>query len=732
MSMPPVHPQSVLPSELNIRDHLEIIRRRRDVFILVFLAALVVGIVSVSQSKPVYRTSAKLLVPASSYSLSVIDSNNPIGAMLAAAQPDSVDTQLQVLQSAPFLEDAERRAKIAPRPGVAAPSASAEAVENTNVIRITVTGGDPEDCAKLANAIVDLHLERTDVLTTTGLQETIQFVRTEKEKAEKQLAAAERKILQFRQVHQGADLSTEREARAGESATLLAQVLQAQANLTLTQGQMANLRARREKEPPTIRQANPQAARLQDKLDDWKYQRMELLRDFRPTSRQVQDLDGQIARLQQQLEATREVTLPNPARARLQERLEELEVSLEAQQQNYNVVAAQLKAKQEALKRLGPWEAELSILTRDRDAAQGAYTMLADRLRDLEIRKGARMRTARAIERASVPASPVPTHRTTNLVLAVVLAFLLAASTVFAQEYLDDRINSPDELQRISPLRPLAHVPLMGPDQPRLMTELPANSPAAESYRALRAAIGFAGMDAPIRRLQITSASPGEGKSTTAMNLAAAMARDGKKVILVDADMRAPSVHRYLDLPSSPGLSEALAGMKQAHEVLYATEIENLWVVPAGPIPPNPTELLGSPALNRVLERLELQADVLILDTPPCIVVTDPVLVAARMDGVVLVLHVGQTRRATIKQTIELLGQARARLIGVVYNKVQPHGSGYYYYYYYRSYPYYGLSTGAAPQARRHRRNGKESKPDLDRGAALTAGSRQSGEVKED
>jgi capsular exopolysaccharide synthesis family protein len=234
----------------------------------------------------------------------------------------------------------------------------------------------------------------------------------------------------------------------------------------------------------------------------------------------------------------------------------------------------------------------------------------------------------------------------------------------------------------------------------------------AESYRALRSSIGFAGIDTPIRRLQVTSASKGEGKTVTSVNLATAMAIDGKRVILVDSDLRRPSVHRLLNLPNSPGLSEVLVGMKTVGEAIQETEVENLSVVCAGPVPPNPAELLGSRAFDRVIEELEQRADVVIFDSPPCLPVTDPLIIAGRMDGVVLVLHTGHTKKAAIKHVEQLLGRARARIIGVVFNRVQQNRSGYYYqhYYYYYGDGYY---ADTARRGDRHRRNGKARKPEL-------------------
>jgi len=160
-------------------------------------------------------------------------------------------------------------------------------------------------------------------------------------------------------------------------------------------------------------------------------------------------------------------------------------------------------------------------------------------------------------------------------------------------------------------------------------------------------------------------------------------------------------------------------------EALQATEIENLILLPAGTVPPNPAELLGSPAFDRLLEQLEQRADVVLFDTPPCMPVTDPLIVATRMDAVVLVLKVGQTRKGAIKQTVELLARARARIIGTVFNQVEPHRRGYYYY---RQYAYYGdgYYGDTSPAEERPARNGKTPKPAIEPREVVNAPSRAS------
>jgi capsular exopolysaccharide synthesis family protein len=729
MTMTAYPEQSAAPAGLTIKDYLELLRRRRVIFLNVFVIVLVAGVLMAASAKPVYQTSASLLIPNSARSWSLVDSSNPIEAMLAAAQPDNVATQIEVLQSGFFIADAWKAAGIVDKPGVAGPSARVRQRRESNVVDVTVEGGDPHDVAQLANTIVDLHLQRTDLLRTTGLQDTTEFVQQEKEKAARELATAEQRLLAFRRDHRVAELTADQEARTREYVALQTRVSETASNITSFKAQLAEVRSRLAKEPIDLVRAstkeNPRVARLQEKLDAAQFQRMELARQFQPGNRQVRDLDAQIAALQQQLTAEPE-TLPvrthepNPARLPLQARLAELETGLQGQIAAHNGAVAEFQTKKRAVDDIGPWEVQQAHLVNERDASQSAYNSLSNHLRDLEIRSKARARTARVLQRASVPTIPIRPRKARSVTLAAVLALLLAAGCALLQEHLDDRVNSPEDVERVVALPSLGHVPVMANGQAPLIAEMPTRSHVADAYRSLRSSISFAAVDAPLRRLVVTSANKGEGKSVTSVNLATAMAAEGKRVILVDADMRRPSTHRYLDLPLAPGLSEVLAGMNTVDAVLQPTSIPNLQAICAGPIPPNPTELLGSSAFDKLLAHLEDRADVVLFDTPPCVPVIDPVILAGRVDGVVLVVHSGETRRGAVKHAVELLGRAHARIVGVVFNRVRPDQGGYYYYHYYAD-----AETGTEKRRRsRHKSNGHEVKAELQEAVALAGGER--------
>lgn len=214
----------------------------------------------------------------------------------------------------------------------------------------------------------------------------------------------------------------------------------------------------------------------------------------------------------------------------------------------------------------------------------------------------------------------------------------------------------------------------------RLITASNPRSPVAEAYRQLRTNIQFASLDRPLRTLLVTSTSPEEGKSTTLANLAITMAQADRKVILVDCDLRRPSLHQLFRVGNGIGLTTTVADHSATDFPLMETEVPNLWLLPSGPLPPNPSELLGSQRMSSVIDKLKTQADYVLFDSPPIIAVTDAAVLASKVDGVILVIRAGKTKREHAQRSKELLDKVGANLIGVVLNGVRYESSLHQYY----------------------------------------------------
>ncbi len=206
-------------------------------------------------------------------------------------------------------------------------------------------------------------------------------------------------------------------------------------------------------------------------------------------------------------------------------------------------------------------------------------------------------------------------------------------------------------------------------------------SPIAEQFRTIRTNIQFSIVDEELQTMIVTSSGPAEGKSTTTANLAVVFAQQGKRVLLIDADLRKPTVHYTFRTENHIGLSNVLTRQSSLEEAVTVTAQEKLWVLPSGPIPPNPSELLGSKGMKTLLEQAKNEYDVIILDTPPVLAVTDAQVLSNLADGVVLVVSSGKTETDAAKKAKELLESAKAKILGVVLNNKKVQDSQYYYYY---------------------------------------------------
>ena len=292
-------------------------------------------------------------------------------------------------------------------------------------------------------------------------------------------------------------------------------------------------------------------------------------------------------------------------------------------------------------------------------------------------------------EPAIVPEDPVRPRTLTNTLLAAVIGAMLAVGAAFLIEYLDDTVKTPDDIERVtgmSTLGAIARLKETGGTR-QLIAWLRTKAPESEAYRTLRTNIQFSSVDKPIRTLLVTSSSPGEGKSTTTANLAVVLAQTNQKVIVVDTDLRRPVLHKVFSVPNNTGLTAALLAGEAwtVGDHLQSTEIENLMLLPSGPVPPNPSELLGSHRMGHLIQALANEADIVIFDSPPVLAVTDAAVMARQVDGVLIVADAGRTKEGALVNATAELQKTGANVLGVALNRLDPRRGYNYYYYYYSS-----------------------------------------------
>lgn len=345
------------------------------------------------------------------------------------------------------------------------------------------------------------------------------------------------------------------------------------------------------------------------------------------------------------------------------------------------------------------------------------------------------------VEPADVPTRPVSPRIELNVLLAIGIGLALSIGAVLLLEYLDDTIRSPAEVRALLNAPILAAIGKIEGDDyaQKLVAEREPRSPLTEAYRALRTNLQFSSLDNPLKAIVVTSAGPSEGKSLTASNLSVVLAQAGMQVVLVDADLRRPVMHKVFGLKNNVGLTSWLVGQPTEAAVanvggrwvestgvgkggplepfLQATSVPRLRVVTSGPLPPNPAEVLGSTRMHQFLEEVTQVADIVIIDSPPCVTVTDAVVLSRWVDGVILVLDQKNTSRQGIQRARENLQAVDARILGTVINRLDSStGSGYYYgsyssyYYYHADAPENG--NGKAPTGLRKLLGlGKPAKP---------------------
>ena len=342
---------------------------------------------------------------------------------------------------------------------------------------------------------------------------------------------------------------------------------------------------------------------------------------------------------------------------------------------------------------------------------QNSYSALLSSYSEIGLAEANSSATVTVISPADTPKAPIRPRVFSNTLLAMVLGAVAGVGLAFLVEYLDDTVKSPEDLQvtGLGVIGAVQRVPGNGKSgSSQIFAVGQPKSLVSEAYRTIRTNLQFSSLDTPLRSLVVTSAVATEGKTTTAANLAVVMAQAGNRIVLVDGDLRRPSTHKLFGLSNGTGLTTALVEDPEAlNGYLQDSGIENLRILPAGPIPPNPQELLGSQRMEELLRMLEKEADIVVLDTPPTLVVSDANVLAARASGVLMVVNTGKTRRAAVRQAVEGLRNVGANVLGCVLNMVSTRGarSSYYYSSYYYSHYYGDGETGQMGLVDRLRRS---------------------------
>ena len=584
---------------------------------------------------------------------------------------------------------------------------SVKPLKDSRLALITVTDTKPQRAALIANTVADTYIEYNLDYKLEGARSAMAWLAEQESDLKHQLEESELKLYQYKKDRNLLAVSLD------DKQSMLSQNL-ANVNAKLTELHIRLLemdakrkmieRARNnigeEETLPEIRDKST-IEKLRDTYVQLQKDYADLSSRYGPEHPKMKAIQGQMDSIKKNYE-------------------EEVDGVLAAFQKSYQELLdneRSLKGLMEQQKReaieLSKIEVQYKPLQRASEQEEKMYGIIASRQKEIDITGPMKTNNVRVLERAIVPGVPVRPRPVQNLFLGLMIGLGTGIALAFGIEALDNTLKTQQDVEQFLGTTVLGLVPIIGAapggeavrdgDNLRerdLGVFLDPKSVAAECCRSIRTNILFMSPDRPLKIMVVTSPSPQEGKTTSAINLGVTMAEAGGRVLIVDTDMRRPRLHRSFGVPNQTGISTVIVGKATLQEAIKRTDVPNLDVLTCGPVPPNPSELLHTERFRVVLAECAKLYDRIILDSPPTSAVTDPAVLGNLADGVVLVIKAGETTREAAMHARRQLATAKARLFGVIVNAIDFSNPAYGYEYYYRNYYRYGYTYGNGPDSK--------------------------------
>jgi capsular exopolysaccharide synthesis family protein len=637
---------------------------------------------------------------------SVWESLNDIAGKIQrddASVPPTVFTATTVKSKIEGKRSPEEAERLAPYVGILEGSLRVRPIVDTRAMTIAFTHNDPVIAASVANAVAQRFVEtsfdqKIEKFTSASewLDRSTRELKSKIERSEQALADYT-KSNNIYSIDGKATLVAEKLTRLHDLAT------RAETDRILKESLYEQVRQGRVAQIPEAF-ADTQTAELQRKLGELATTAAELSVTFGPKYPKMAEINQQMAAIRDQIAASR---------GQLEEKLK---ADYERVVRDENALKAALEEAKAGAAQENQRAIQYSILKQDVDTAKSLYTEFLQKTNQAYLEVAQQHGNIRVISPARVPKGPIGPNRQRTILMGLLLSLSVGTGLAWLLERFDDSIRNADDVNRYTQLPALAVIPAIGTNNsllhgrrrkespPELLAarsgekptakmqrarlmEFDGRSPASEAYRALRTGLLLSAAGNPPKTILVTSVRMEEGKTTTATNTAISLAQLGASVLLVDCDLRKPSLHDVFGTARTSGLSTYLARNVDIDEVTQDLPGENLRMIPSGPIPPNPAELLSSERMKRLLAQLGERYDHIVLDTPPLGSVTDAVILSTMVDGVILVVHGGRNSRQAVQRACHELSAVGARIFGIVLNNVDLRREGHDDYYYY-SYQY--------------------------------------------
>ncbi len=572
-------------------------------------------------------------------------------------------------------------------------------IPNTRIIEVRYRSSDPQMAAQVVNTLTKIYIENNRKTRFDSTMEASDWLEKQQLDLRMKVETAQEKLVRYQKEHEilGMDekqnITTEKLGELNKELTMAeSERMDKESFYRLVESGDPDAIASNAAgaEGAGVQSSSQLLESLRSKQADLKIQVADLNTQFGPSYPKLAQLNNQLKEVDAQIQGEMK-KVASKVRGQYMTALQRESLLRDALE----------KQKQEANK-LNESAIEYNILKRDAETYRALYEGILQKLKEAGVSAGLKANNFQPVDSARPPTGPIEPNIPRNLGFAFLLGLASGVGLAFLLEGLDNTIRTTEQASMISGLASLGMIPLgsksarEGPNPKRLViasskeavelvTQVRPQSQMAESYRALRTSLLLSNLGSPPKVIMVTSALPQEGKTTTSINCAVVLAQKGVRVLLIDADLRRPSIHKTLGMGPRSGLSNVLTGSNTLEQTITrSTILPNLFILPAGTPPPNPAELLASANMRDVLAKLREQYDHIVVDTPPSLSVTDAVVLSPRADAVVLVIRSGQTTKQALRRSRDILAQVNAKVVGVLLNAVDLSSPDYYYYYEYQ------------------------------------------------
>jgi capsular exopolysaccharide synthesis family protein len=685
--VPPIRRDEDDEDGFDLQGIVAMLLRRRKLVVGTFLGIVLLVVIYTWTTRPIYSAMTTVLI-ADTRGGGRSPEMNAIAQVMGSKTGQSQETQIEILKSKPIQQAALKSLPADVQKKVEEYIlVSIADVQDTQMVAITTRSYYPEVAAALSNKIAATYINISREQNKEETREKTNYVARQLKTVKNLLDDARVQLRDYKEQHGLVDLSTQATGQVSDLAQVQAELRQARAEqeankaLALKSRELAASLPQTLENPSEIVRPVEESA-IRSEITKLQSELAEARQEYTDDSEPVRTLQNRLseARLRLKQASGREIRgwtqTPNQARLTAIQKANDAEAQVRALAARITTLEKAASVRLKELERLPEQEYKLGQLSTVVAAYQQNYQTLSDQYTTLSINQEGQAANASIWERAEPPTIPISPRKGRNLIVAVIMGLLCAVGLAALVDRLDDRVHTDEDAQSASGLPILTHVPFIKEESKQcLIGNLDTPSALLESYRLLRTNIAFSAIHGPIRSVVLTSSLQGEGKSICSMNLATSMALSGKKVIVVDCDLRRPKVHRLVGLHNNIGFTSVVSGQVGLGEALRDTSVPGLRVLTSGPLPPNPPEFLDSPPGREVLEQVTKHADFVIYDCPPSLAMTDAQIVAISADAILLVISCKEAGKREVARTTEILSQSGTRLLGAILNKM-PMGVG--------------------------------------------------------